>query len=185
MASYWTLTTRPWVAKEREQEKEQGQKASGIASQRLANLFVADVRRMNTAGQSVCIVGVVVSMIRPGDLEACSRPVGYLVDDGTGVIKVNHFMQKSLRRGRDVRYTERAEANVLATSRDRGLESLARSTAALEATAREPVEMGTCVEVKGKTDVYQGQVQVLAFSVRVVPNIKYELDRTIAVHALK
>ena len=42
------------------------------------------------------VMGVIVDVIVPANLEGSIRPVGYLVADGTGagVIKVCHFMQK-------------------------------------------------------------------------------------------
>ena len=103
------------------------------------------------------VMGVVVGVIAPADLEESRRPVAYHVDDGTGVIKVCHFVKRQVQ-----------EAN---SRRDLGCEGLAsdplvaRAKRELEA-ARSAFPIGTCVEAKGPLQEYRGQVELRAFSVR-------------------
>ena len=143
-------------------------------------LWIGDLRQLRPGPElgveTFAVMGVVVGVIAPADLEESRRPVAYHVDDGTGVIKVCHFVKRQVQ-----------EAN---SRRDLGCEGLAsdplvaRAKRELEA-ARSAFPIGTCVEAKGRLQEFRGRAELLAFSVRRVAEPGDEVARMETVARLK
>ncbi len=147
----------------------------------------------------VCIVGVVVGVAAPADINSDSaegrRPVGYHVDDGTGVIKVVHFLQDRIRRQGQSKVKvrlERARKAFADKKQDGSIPERMRKqlgdmlTDAKERLEESRVEMsvGDCVEVRGRVQRYRDENEVLAFNVRKVEDPNDEVDRVIRMQEL-
>ena len=64
-------------------------------------LWIGDLKQLRPGPElgveTFSVMGVIVDVIAPADLEESRRPVAYHVDDGTGVLKVSHFIRNRLR----------------------------------------------------------------------------------------
>ena len=117
------------------------------------------------------------------------------IDDGTGVISVVHFMAKRIasqnqRQLPDISaQLEKFRRNVKGKANQTG-QSLALSSLVVKAQdclgkSRVSYKVGTCVEAKGCIQHFNGDVQLLAFSVREIDNPNQEMMRYIRLDHLK
>jgi hypothetical protein len=139
-------------------------------------LWISDLKKLNVSQtaedvKSFSVMGVVVNVMAPCDLETSNRPIGYHVDDGTGVIKVCQFLRNRIQNQNAKGYDK------MLPSSDPFLAELAASRCAF------PV--GTCVEAKGKLQEYRGETEMLAFSVRRVDDPNQEVERMEVVAGLR
>lgn len=146
-------------------------------------LWIGDLKQLKLDDElgveTFNVMGVIVDMKAPADLEESRRPVGYHVDDGTGVIKVSHFMRNQVQQVnaelQQQPQQDQAQAlNPLASRAARELEM-----------AREAYPIGTCVEAKGRLQEFRGQSELLAYSVRRVEDPNDEVARMEMVARLK
>ena len=127
------------------------------------------------------IMGTVVGCISPANLEDSSRPIGYKIDDGTGVIKVVQFIQNRIRKQND-----RKLMNVLRSSGNAsGNEEFVAKTRKMLEVSRSNFNIGTIVEAKGKLQFFRGEAELMAFSVREVQEMNSEIERTILMAKMK
>ena len=147
-------------------------------------MWIGDLKQLRSRPEvnvkTFAVMGVIVDVIAPADLEGSVRPVGYLVDDGTGVIKVSHFMQKQALAARAVDFPE-IEELLPGTSQNalmrRAVRELSQNLSAFP--------IGTCVEAKGRLQEFRGQNELLAFAVRHVEDPMDEVRRMETVARLK
>ena len=142
-------------------------------------LWIGDLRQLRPGPElgveTFAVMGVVVDVIAPADLEESRRPVAYHVDDGTGVLKVSHFARRQVQQANSRRdLGDAASTDPL----------VARAKRELEA-ARSAFPIGTCVEAKGRLQEFRGRAELLAFSVRRVAEPGDEVARMETVARLK
>ena len=124
----------------------------------------------------VTVMGVVVNVMAPPVADPTQRrPVGYCLDDGTGVIRVVHFLRKRI-----MDQDERGISNLSADSASGGLSGRARE---LLSRSRGGFPVGTCVQASGRLQRFQDQTELLAFSVREVDDANVEVERMIDIAA--
>ena len=149
---------------------EEGQKWSGSSSTR--------EREKNAFPNRVSLMGVVVAVSAPPSQDT-KKPVLYHVDDGTGVIKVAHFMRRQAAAATaTARKTEEAgDIDARGMRHGEAFEALLEETKRQVSAWGAPRPVGSCVEVKGRPQVFRGETEVLAFSVRLASPTE-ELERT-------
>jgi len=148
-------------------------------------LWIGDLKQLKPGPElgveTFSVMGVVVDAIAPADLEESRRPVGYHLDDGTGVIRVSHFMRNQVQQVNE----EHTHGYPAAAHEARENDPLvSRAARELEA-ARAAFPIGTCVEAKGRLQEFRGQSELLAFSVRRVEEPGDEVARMEMVARLK
>ena len=152
-------------------------------------LWIGDLKQLRPGPElgadTFSVMGVVVDTIAPGDLEESRRPVAYHVDDGTGVLKVSHFMRNQVQQV-NAEFSSEARCDLgghLEATPD--ADPLAMRAARELEAARAPFPIGTCVEAKGRLQEFRGQSELLAFSVRRVDDPGDEVARMETVARLK
>ncbi len=126
------------------------------------------------------IVGVVVGMLAPPILEDSRRPVSYHLDDGTGVIRVVHFLQKRIQRQNDA-----GTSAFLMADKHRGPEGDVLGAIEMLRRSREPLAVGSCLEARGRIQFFRGESELSAYNVREVKEPQLEIDRMILVDRLR
>ena len=163
-----------------EQESPGRKRRKGCGARPLRNvmLWIGDLRQLRPGPElgveTFAVMGVIVDVIAPADLEESRRPVAYHVDDGTGVLKVSHFAQSQVQQANSLDLGDAASTDPLVVRARRELE-----------VARSALPIGTCVEAKGRLQVFRGQTELLAFSVRRVEEPMEEVVRMETVARLK
>ena len=167
-----------------EQESPGRKRRKGCVGRPLRNvmLWIGDLKQLRPGPElgveTFAVMGVVVDVIAPADLEESQRPVAYHVDDGTGVLKVSHFARRQVQQANS---RDLATAEAAAASTD---PLVVRARRELEA-ARSAYPIGTCVEAKGRLQEFRGRAELLAFSVRRVAEPGEEVARMETVARLK
>ena len=153
-------------------------------------LWIGDLKQLRPGPElgveTFSVMGVIVDVIAPADLEESRRPVAYHVDDGTGVLKVSHFMRNRLRELNAAESADFDRANEHANQQAKEqADPLARRAALELEAARSAFPIGTCVEAKGRLQEFRGRAELLAFSVRRVDGAADEVARMETVARLK
>jgi DNA/RNA endonuclease YhcR with UshA esterase domain len=112
-----------------------------------------------------------------------NRPAIYEVDDGTGVIRVVHFLQQNL-----ALQSHQGVAKCLKDCEkqghlSQGLFSLLNKTEKF--AERKAISIGTTVEVKGVAQIFRDQTEIKAFKVREVLDAQDEVQRMLVVSELR
>jgi len=128
------------------------------------------------------IMGVIVAVVGPGDPSSESgrrRPVGYHLDDGTGVIRVVHFLGSARIGQQDRDNLPATLAQASANVQEPGLRSLAASTRQLLEDSRCEWPLGATIEAVGRLQAgfRGGPREFLAQNVRRVRDPSAEVDR--------
>ncbi|XP_059088651.1 uncharacterized protein LOC131884786 [Tigriopus californicus] len=142
---------------------------------------ILDFRDPDQYVPRVSIVGTVVRVIRPYNLEEGNKPVGYYIDDGTGTVKVVHFLQKRLQRMQD----DLLLAKMAKVKSDGGPTAVLKHIESLHNRTKEPLEVGMCVEVKGRVQFFRGNTEIVAYEVREISDPNLELARFFEMEKLR
>jgi hypothetical protein len=158
----------------------------------ISDLYKADWRAaVQTQPQPYfSIMGVVVAVAAPGDFTSETgqrRPVGYRVDDGTGVIRVAHFLgSRRVAAQNAANIPDRLVKALAGVSKgdegaDDGVRSLAQATRRLVEDSRGEFPVGSTVAIVGRlqSGFRGGPRELLAQTVRRVKNPCLEVDRTL------
>ena len=168
-----------------------------MTSEKVAShLWASEIRALEVEPeerQNVCLLGVVVHVNAPADLEDSRKPISYQVDDGTGVIRVSHFLQKRLVEQGETNLVDRMEHSRALSRRlmeaephmEESLKSVAKEVSEMVESSRSEFPIGTCVEVKGRVQKFNEQNEVLAFTVRKVEDANIELDRILTMEKIR
>ena len=137
-------------------------------------IYVSELKRLNAEEgvsdvRTFSITGVVVKAYEPQG--EGNRPVGYHVDDGTGVVRVVYFRPKKVKnaaaRAADL---EDKVATAAATDVDARLskayERFAAGTADLVRRSTRAHPIGACVQAVGRLQSFRGENELLAFTVK-------------------
>lgn len=147
-------------------------------------LWVSDVLDFKDPDQyvpRVSIVGTIIRVIRPYNLDEGNKPVGYYIDDGTGTIKVVHFLQKRLQKMQD----NHVLAKIEKVKSDGASASILKHIENLHERAKEPLEVGMCVEVKGRVQFFRGNTEIVAYEVRQISDPNLEIARFFEIERLR
>jgi len=165
----------------------------GSNGQRLIPCWISDLMSINwkalegqPAPSVFSIMGVILAVTGPADPTSeggLRRPVGYHVDDGTGVIRVAHFLGSrriAAQNATNMPTRVTSAVAVIAGSDDNDLRALAQSTKRLYEDSRCELPVGTTIEVVGRLQrgFRGGPHELLAQSVRVA-RPTHEVDRAI------
>lgn len=135
-----------------------------------------DIEKLATF-KGIGVMGTIVNIVYSPSADK-NRPHVYLVDDGTGVIRVVHFLQAKMAKQNEV-------YNVAKIVKDSGgkMSNLARKVE--DTCVVKTLEIGDTVEVKGVPQVYQGMTEIKAHTVRLVQDLNQEAERMVVVDQLR
>ncbi len=149
-------------------------------------LFIADLLNNFTSQDDVdrcsaknfCVTGTVVNIVMSpaatdlGEVVS-KRPVVYELDDGTGILRVAHFIGKKVVLQNKQGIGAQGSSNLVKDVNDMVLKG------------RTAFAIGTCVEAKGVIKWYRDSLELLAFNVREVTDVNDEIDRILAMGDLR
>lgn len=157
--------------------------------------------------KTVTVVGIVVGVrnekngpltqnnLCSTDIKNPNRPTAYDIDDGTGVVTAVQFALKRITSQNSrffpqaIEWLESSQENSTDKSTSSpeslALSSLISKTKKTVEKSRNSFDIGTCIEAKGCVQYFQGELQLLAFSVREITDPNQEMKRYIRLEHLK